>query len=763
VKHVTRARAIAAAGAASLLAVAGVLAASAASASVHPTPARVALAGSQTTLATPRALQKATPRLPARITASVYLAGRNTSALNALAQAISTPGNAQYGHFLTAQQAIADFAPSAAEATAVANWARSQGLAVGQTTSGFGAYVQVTGTSSAIAHAFSVTFGSYRVGEKKSTRSFWAPESAASVPSSIAGDVMTVSGLDSVTHQMKPSEALPPPGANYYVAPTCSHYYGQFTAREVADGSSTIPTVNGKAQPWTNCGYTPAQIRGAYNVGKSGETGKGVTVAVIDAYASPTMLTDANLYAKATGDRQFRSGQYRQVLHPGASTWDLTADPTAANPNTCGASGWYGEESLDVESVHGMAPDANVVYVGASDCTDVGLGNAIAYVVNTHAASIVTNSWGETADSSSLTPVYELMFKAAATEGIGFFFSAGDGGYEDPNYEAASDGVQVDYPTSSSWVTSVGGTSLAISKTNSRQFETGWGTILDPLTTSSKGAGSWALPVTDVSDMIGNGLYDGGTGGGVSAQFTQPWYQKPVVPARLARTNVAMTSPVFVNVTTASGTSPVLEAINEALTTSRTAMRVIPDVSALADPSTGFAVGETLFGATDSNGNPIGPEKFHISRIGGTSLATPVFAGIEADAQQAHGKAIGFANPAIYALDALNGKTHAFNDVTDTPGGQHQYEVRSNYSDPYNLPTRANPNPLSTFLRLLGANGFSGSFTFPVVTNTTITNNPPTTNVTVHVASALNATTGYDDETGVGSPSNYISAFRLFP
>ena len=41
--------------------------------------------------------------------------------------------------------------------------------------------------------------------------------------------------------------------------------------------------------------------------------------------------------------------------------------------------------------------------------------------------------------------------------------------------------LQTDYPPSSPWVTSVGGTSLAIGKARNYQFETSWGTLLDPL------------------------------------------------------------------------------------------------------------------------------------------------------------------------------------------------------------------------------------------------------------------------------------------
>ena len=85
-------------------------------------------------------------------------------------------------------------------------------------------------------------------------------------------------------------------------------------------------------------------------------TGAGQTVAIVDAYASPTMLSDANEFSRVTGNRRFRPGQYQQYL---PSTFDDTA------ADECDAQGWYGEETLDVESVHDMAPDANVHFVAA--------------------------------------------------------------------------------------------------------------------------------------------------------------------------------------------------------------------------------------------------------------------------------------------------------------------------------------------------------------------------------------------------------------
>ena len=346
-KNLRRLRVYGVAGAASLLAVGGgIVASTTASASVNPNNARVALAGTQTGLATAKALQKAAPALPARITASVYLADRDAAALTAFAKAVSTPGTAQYHHYLTAAQTKSLFAPTAAEAHSVESWATSNGLRVGAVSSGFGAHVQVTGTASAIAHAFGVKFGSYQVGAKKLAQKFWAPEQAASVPASIRGDVLTVTGLDSAKHQATPGEALPPPGQNYFVAPWSSAYYGQKVAAgpfgTVAGTTTKIPTVNGQAQPWTNTGYTPAQVRGAYNVGQSGETGKGVTVAVIDAYTPATLGSDASEYAQwAAGqpggnpalDKPFANGQFKVVQHPGATTYDdACRTPSAARP-----------------------------------------------------------------------------------------------------------------------------------------------------------------------------------------------------------------------------------------------------------------------------------------------------------------------------------------------------------------------------------------------------------------------------------------------
>jgi len=605
------------------------------------------------------------------VNAQIYLAGQDPAGLAAFATAVSTPGNALYGDYLTNAELETEYGPTSAQISAVSAWAQASGLSVTGVQGGIGGYVSVSGSIAVARATFGVSFGDFTGPDGHTYR---APEQEASAPSSIATDILTIGGLDTAPDMAKPEEPLPPPGPNYWVAGPCSQYYGQKLA-------TSEPQAYGTYQPWNVCGYTQAQIRSAYGVTASGMTGRGQTVAIVDAYASPTMPGDANQFAGATGDQPFRPGQYQQYP-PSIPYYDTAA-------GLCDAPGWYGEETLDIEAVHGQAPDANVRFVAAASCNDSDLASALAYIVDHHLASIVSNSWGEPMEYATIAPVFDHIFEAGAAEGIGFFFSSGDSGYESPDENGGATTVeQVDYPTSSPWVTSVGGTSLAIGAQQNYQFETSWGTLLDPLSSSGT---SWA----DTPPGVYPDYYDGSSGGGTSTEYTQPFYQRGVVPASLS------------HAVPGGGTSP-------------TAWRVVPDVAALADPSTGMLVGQTTL---QPNGTSYA---FSLSRIGGTSVACPIFAGIEADAQQAARHDLGFADPVIYARYG----TSAYHDVTDHPlGPGYLAEVRNNYTDPY-----TETGPLVTYLRTLGIDGEG--------------------------AAALPAVRGYDDSTGVGSPNLYIQSFQ---
>jgi subtilase family serine protease len=545
--------------------------------------------------------------------ARVWLTPRNAAQLDALAQAVSDPSSAQYGQFLTADQYNAQYAPTATQVGQVTQWLTGSGLSV-TATGPDNHFVAVAGSASAIASAFGTPLADYVVNGKKTQ----APATDVSVPDSLAGLITAVTGLSTLGHAVKPADFGAPDA--FVNATPCSNYYGQQAAR-------TLPRFQHETLPYAVCGYNPKQLRGAYGVDGFGNTqslGRGQTVAITDAYDEPSLLADANRYAQRQGDQPFSRGQFQ----------DRSVPEDASTGDDCGGNGWYGEQALDVEAVHGMAPGANVLYYGAASCFDDDLLAALSQVVHDNKASIVTNSWGEptffvvdgrlfSTIDDSLVAAYESIFKQGAVQGIGFMFSSGDAGDELANTGYA----HPDYPTGDPWVTSVGGTSLAIDRRNNRAFETGWGTEKYGL--SSDGT-SWALTVPF--------LY--GAGGGISQVFPEPVYQRGVV--------------------------------------GHVTGRAVPDVGMDADPTTGMLVGQTQNFSLPSTFGPAGVH-YGEYRIGGTSLASPLFAGAQAVAQANEGgRRIGFANPLIYFLARSPGE---FYDVTPQgdPGN-----VRADYANGQN-------------------------------------------------------------------------------
>src|SRR6185437_3067290 len=110
------------------------------------------------------------------------------------------------------------------------------------------------------------------------------------------------------------------------------------------------------------CGYDPQQLRAAYGADRTSQTGQGVRVAVVDAYASPTIVNDVNKFSQSHSLPQLDYSNFIQIVPPGI--YDVPE-----NPDYCGgAQGWYGEETLDLEMVHTTAPNAFLVYAGAPDC-----------------------------------------------------------------------------------------------------------------------------------------------------------------------------------------------------------------------------------------------------------------------------------------------------------------------------------------------------------------------------------------------------------
>jgi subtilase family serine protease len=591
------------------------------------------------------------------VTAQVWLSPRNGAALDSLAAGVSDPSSAQYGHFLTAAQYKQMFAPSSTQLAAVTHWLTASGAHI-DSVGADNAYVAVSGPAAAINAAFGTQLAVYTIKGKPEQ----APSQDVSVPDAVAGSVTAVTGLTTFGHRLSPADLGSPAGFRNNTP--CSAYYGQQVA-------TTLPAFDGHTLPYDPCGYVPAQFRTTYGV-TSRRTGAGQTVAITDAFDSPRLQSDANQYASNRGDSAFGSGQFQDMSVPECTT--LTGLSCAQLISDCGGNGWYGEQNLDVEAVHGMAPRANVLYYGAGSCYDNDLLAALAQVVSDNQASIVTNSWGEptfvqvcdakgrncqvfaTIDQNTVD-AYENVFKRGATQGIGFYFSSGDNGDE----LAAFGFKHPDWPTGDPWVTSVGGTALAIGQNGTRSFETGWGTAQYRL---NPGGQTWKVFLP----------FQYGAGGGYSQIFPEPNYQTNVV-----------------------GNDP-------------TGGRAVPDIAMDADPTTGMLIGITQNFADTGVG-------YGEYRIGGTSLASPLFAGLQADAQTGRGR-IGFANPLIYGL--YNEHSNIYYDVT--PQGD-QGNIRSDFINGLNL---------------------SGGVRYSVRT--------------FNQDSSLTTGRGWDDVSGVGSPTGaYIT------
>lgn len=551
---------------------------------------RAVLAGSVPAWATASTFKNATATTDS-VGFRVYLGWTDPAAAEAVAAAVSDPHGSSYGQYLTPAQFHQRFSPSQSSVGAVTSWLRSQGFTVDYTPSN-NLYVAAEGTVAQAAAAFGVSFGDYSV----SGLTLRSPQSALSIPGSLAGTVEAIAGLDESAALVHPDQVptAPPPAAFVNGTP-CSSYWDQIDTSTPANGT-TLPKIYGTATPYAPCGYTPQQIRGAYGV-PDALTGTGVTVAIVDAYASPTIENDVNTWAANRGIATLKPGQFSQVVAPGTL---IRPQNRKQDPQ-----GWSGEQTLDIEAVHGMAPDAKIVYVGAPNNYQ-DLDAALNHVVDRHLADMVTNSYGfggEALPAGFIKPFNDIFIQAAA-EGIGVYFSSGDSADGTGGILANAAAATPDWPASSPWVTAVGGTSIGIGQTNNYVLETGWETGTSSYKSATK---SW------VPAPPGAFLY--GSGGGTSHLFAQPAYQAGIVPASMADAN---------------GSTP---------------MRVVPDVAAIGDPNTGYLIGQTQT-------FPDGTAKYSEYRIGGTSLSSPIFAGLMADLQQLQGHVIGFANPMLYRLSA---------------------------------------------------------------------------------------------------------------
>jgi hypothetical protein len=302
---------------------------------------------------------------------------------------------------------------------------------------------------------------------------------------------------------------------------------------------------------------------------------------------------------------------YQQCYGTGAQVSTVPVDGGA------GSGAGSGEAALDIENVIGLAPKANIaVYEGPNSGS--GPYDTFNAIISQHAAQVVTASWGqcEPLNGSSAAMAENTLFQEAAAEGMSIFSASGDDGAEDCFPESPM--PEVDDPASQPFVTGVGGTRL--DSLGPRPSESVWN----------------------------DGPAVGAGGGGVSSFWRMPAYQAY--------------APSFLHVIRPTSSGATCGA-------SSGFCREVPDVSADADPATGYVIYWSGGGPT---ANPW-------QVVGGTSGAAPTWAALIALANASgacNGTAVGFANPALYSAASgafpgdFNDVVTGDNDMTGTNSGQ---------------------------------------------------------------------------------------------
>jgi len=261
------------------------------------------------------------------------------------------------------------------------------------------------------------------------------------------------------------------------------------------------------------------------------------------------------------------------------------------------------ETNLDINVIRAVAPLARIlVYVAPQSSTSYT--DTINKIVADRAAQVVSSSWGQCE-----LGIYRFesagdtqAIRVADAAGISIFAASGDSGaYDCESAQLTDRRLSVDWPAASAGVIAVGGTRLYLNQDGTYLREAGWEYALS-------GAGG---------------------GGGLAQGDARPSWQ----------------------------TGP---GVSNAYSNGH---RQLPDVSADADPATGWTAYSTANG--------------EFAEIGGTSAATPFWAAstlLVSEYARARGVGkLGFVDPTLYALAATPQPFPAFHDVL--AGGNRYYQA----------------------------------------------------------------------------------------
>ena len=388
------------------------------------------------------ALEAATP-----VRLAITLPLRNQAQLDNLLTRLYDPLDPLCGHFLTSMQFTAQFAPTPADYAAVRRFAEQSGLKIVGTHEN-NLVLDVQGTSAQVEAAFAVKLLKYR---SPAGLVFHAPDSEPMVPPILAGKVQAIVGLDTAAvahpHLIKrPSGPFIPHGGS-------------------GPGG----------------GYSPSDIKTAYNLNSVSENGAGQTLALyeLDGYTVSNITAYENQFGLTHTPLQ-------NVLIDGFN----------------GSAGSGADEvTLDIELMIALAPSATKIVVYEGPNSAAGAIDTYNRIATDNTAKEISSSWGlaEANNSASSRSSENTIFQQMAAQGQSIYAAAGDSGA----YDNGSS-LSVDDPASQPYMVSVGGTRLTTGTGGAYTSETTWN---------------------------GGSITAGGGGGGISIEWGIPSYQSGVISA----------------------------------------------------------------------------------------------------------------------------------------------------------------------------------------------------------------------------------------
>ncbi len=481
---------------------------------------------------------------------SVAIPLRNLPLLSSLVRQSSDPSSPEFRHFLTYAEVSQEFLPTQAQYQSVVSYLTSRGFDI--QSSSLNSMIVARGTVAQVNEYLGQGVQLYTNG----TYSYYQTTGPSSLPGAYSFASNSTALLARPDIMMSGSAA-----------------------------SGLIPSGN---VTFTEGGQDTKLLRTVYNstgLLSHGINGTGYTIGLLDFYGNPGVAQDLALYDSTYG-------------YPAPPSFSIS--PIGPyNPNLGAAEGWDGEIDLDVQVSHAMAPGASIILYPANGA--LPLSTAVAAIVADGKANVVSQSFGlpewEYYEAGPEGYLFNSVFTddyymLGSAMGMTFLASSGDGGGS--GFSAGPEGG-AEYPSSSPYVTALGGTDTYVSATASGGLsinQTAWSNI-------------GFVPYFE---------NEGGGGGGVSIIEPTPWYQSSLqVPASFP-----------------DG-------------------RMVPDLSldASGEPGT-FIIYE---------GVP--------TAVGGTSEASPLFAGLLTLLMGTEKGSLGLLNPAVYQI-AGNSSTYqkAFTPIT---------------------------------------------------------------------------------------------------